>query len=99
MDKIYEVIHYYDVDGGFGDSVPSNETVGIFSTKEKAEEFVQKYAKPHIYDKPYAYLSCGNLQIRVKKVDNPWKEENMWWLKNSVIDLPDDWDEDEDDDD
>ena len=94
METIYEVIHYYDEDGGFGDSCPTQETVGIFSDKEKAEAFVQKYAKPHAYAKPYGYLFCGDLQIREKILDKPREEKNMWWLENSVIELPDNWDED-----
>ncbi len=95
METIYEVIHYYDEDGGFGDSCPTQETVGIFSDKEKAEAFVKKYAKPHAYAKPYAYLFCGDLQIRAKILNKPREEKNMWWLHNTEIELPDNWDEDE----
>lgn len=98
MNKIYEVIHYYDVDGGFGDSTPTHETVGIFSEKEKAEEFVRKYNKPHAYEKPYCYLFCGDLQISEKEINKPYAEKDMWWLRNSVIELPDDWDEEDEED-
>ena len=95
MNKIYEVIHYYDEDGGFGDSVPVSDTVARFSDEKKAKEFVEKYAKPHAYEKPYAYLFCGTLRIREVEIDTCWSEENMWWLDNNVIELPDNW-EDED---
>ena len=101
MNTIYEVIHYYDEDGGFGDPCPTQETVGIFSARKKAEEYVQKYSKRHAYAKPYGYLFCGDLQIREKTINKPWEEKDMWWLENSVIKVSeedDDYDDDDDDD-
>ena len=78
---IYRVIHEYTVDGGFGDAVPEEETVVTFSTKEKAEEFVKKYSKPHVYDEPYDELWCGTLSICEETIDEEPEEDTMWWLK------------------
>ena len=48
--KVYHVIHQYDVDGGFGDAIPQEDIVAIFSAKATAEDFVAKYMKPHVYE-------------------------------------------------
>lgn len=76
---IYQVIHEYDVDGGFGDAIPKSDVITMFSTKEMAEDFVKKYAKPHIYAQPYDKLKCGDLEIREVKIDQDISEIDMWW--------------------
>lgn len=78
---IYEVKHEYDVDGGFGDAVSCSDTIAIFSTEEKAYEFVEKYSNPHVYDSPYADLSCGYLSIKEIEIDKPLTDD-MWWLED-----------------
>lgn len=80
MRKIYQVIHQYDVDGGFGDAVPQEDIVAIFSAKRKAEEFVAKYIKPHVYKAPYSALYCGNLVIKEMQVNVEIDRSKMWWL-------------------
>ena len=76
---IYEIVHYYDTDGGFGDAIPQEDVIAVFSTEEKADEFVEKYANPHVYDRPYADLRCGVLKVRGRKIDVMPDESNMWW--------------------
>ena len=56
MNKIYLVNHCFDVDGGFGDAIPQEEVICGFDNREDANEFVEKYSNPHIYDSPYASL-------------------------------------------
>ena len=86
MAKIYTVTHVYGQDGGFGDYVECSDLVCVCSTKEKAEEIVNKYAKPHIYDRPYDDLDCGRLNIEEIELDKLLYEEKfMWWLHNEVL--------------
>lgn len=61
---VYEVVHRFDVDGGFGDAIGGEETFAIFASKKDAEDCVRKYSNPHVYDKPYDELWCGELNIR-----------------------------------
>lgn len=95
MNKIYQVIHMYDVDGGFGDSVPQEEVVATFSAKRKAETFVAKYSRPHIYAVPYSSLYCGDLEIREIQVNFEIDRKNMWWLDTKEIEYEEEENEDE----
>lgn len=54
--KIYNVIHQYDVDGGFGDAISQSKLLFTTTSKEAAEQFVNNYSNPHIYDIPYSEL-------------------------------------------
>lgn len=60
---IYNVYHKYDTDGGFGDAIPVDELVASFANGDDATEFVNKYSNPHIYNRPYNDLYCGELII------------------------------------
>ena len=87
--KVFAVFHDYGTDGGFGDYVPVSDLIAIFSSREKAEEFVKKFSKPHIYDRPYCDLDCGNLQIgevTVDEIPDEKSESTFWWLHNGVLD-------------
>lgn len=44
------------MDGGFGDAILQEEVICGFDNREDADEFVEKYSNPHIYDSPYASL-------------------------------------------
>lgn len=68
--KIYEIVHLYDVDGGFGDPVPKEEIIRVTTDKASAEAYVAKYNKPFVYDVPYAELECHHLEIREREVAN-----------------------------
>ena len=71
MLKIYNVVHIYDVDGGFGDAISKQEVLFATLNKEVADKFVEKYSNPHIYDTPYANLYTGELIIEeLPIVDN-----------------------------
>lgn len=61
--KIYNVYHEYDTDGGFGDAISQSDLVATFATETDAKEFVEKYSKPYVYDRPYAALYCNLLVI------------------------------------
>jgi len=78
---VYEVVHYYDTDGGFGDAIPQEDVIAVFSTKAKADECVAKYANPHVYDRPYMSLECGSLEVREREIDVMPDESEMWWKK------------------
>lgn len=59
----YLVQYHIDVDGGFGDAVETTEPICIFSSREMAERYVEKYSKPVVYDTPYDELYKGRLSI------------------------------------
>ena len=94
MDKIYQVVHEYDADGGFGDAIWQRDVVAVFENEDDAKAFVERFAKPHVYDKPYDYLCCGSLTINeveiLKKGANldEIDAEDFWWLTNKVLDEP-----------
>lgn len=59
MNKLYIVKHQYDVDGGYGDAIFSEDVVGIVSCKEsEIEAFYKEFNRPETYDIPYADLVC-----------------------------------------
>ena len=61
--KIYNVVHVYDEDGGFGDAMSTEEFVAAFESAEDAQAFVEKYSKPYVYDRPYSELYCNQFVI------------------------------------
>lgn len=73
------VFHEYDVDGGFGDAIPSKDLVLVVATRKEAENFVKAYASPHVYEEPYAPLRCGKLVI--EELPTSADEVDMWWLE------------------
>lgn len=87
--KIYNVVHYYDVDGGFGDAVPQSQVLYTFSSKAEADKFVEKYNNPHCYEKPYSELWCGELKVKEQTIfDNvdeladkvyDYDGKQLWW--------------------
>lgn len=82
---VFQVLHDYDTDGGFGDAVPCSDVVVTFENKKDAEAFVKTFAKPIVYDKPYSKLHCGVLRINEVHVtthDELWKfhRNQFWWL-------------------
>lgn len=87
--KIYNVVHHYDVDGGFGDAIPKSKVLYIFSNKAEAEKFVEKYNNPHCYRKPYSELWCGELVVEEKTIYDTADEladkvydydgKQLWW--------------------
>ena len=82
MKTLYAIIHTYDVDGGFGDAVTQEETLGVFSDERKAKEYVDKYHNPRVYSRPYSDLWEHSLRIEEIEVDtldinkSPWEEED-----------------------
>lgn len=66
--KIYNVVHQYDVDGGFGDAISQSELLFTTTSKEVAEQFVNNYSNPHIYEIPYAELWAGTIIITEQTV-------------------------------
>ena len=84
MNKIYLVNHCFDVDGGFGDAILQEEVICGFDNREDADEFVEKYSNPHIYDSPYASLECGVLRVEELNMTQPDRED-MWWLDQNKV--------------
>ena len=96
--KVYQVRHNYAVDGGFGDAVPTSQIVAAFEDKANAKKFIEKYAKPHIYETPYDDLWCGELEIvelTVLTSVPEYTDKDLWWRCNEVIET---YDDNEDDD-
>lgn len=79
---MFEVIHKYDVDGGFGDAIPEEDVVARFETESEAKEFVARFAKPHIYSKPYDELWCGELVFEEVKLNTlaDFEGKTFYWL-------------------
>ena len=76
---VYIVKHVYEVDGGFGDAIGTEEVLCGFTNKAEAEAFVSAYSKPHVYRRPYDNLTCGELVIEELTM-NPPSVDKMWWL-------------------
>ena len=54
---LYQIVHIYDVDGGFGDAIGQEDCVGVVeASEEEIEKFLQEWDKPEIYDRPYSDL-------------------------------------------
>ena len=92
MAKIYQIFHNYGVDGGFGDYVAKTDIIATFESYDDAKAFVDRFAKPHVYDKPYSKLDCGKLVVMESDVIKPGEENldeidpsNFWWLTNDVL--------------
>ena len=64
MEKIFVIVHVYDVDGGFGDAISCEEILGYFSTEREAKKYVERYNAPKVYAEPYDSLYCHTLEIR-----------------------------------
>lgn len=81
MDKIFLIMHEYDVDGGFGDAVTQEEVLGYLPTRKEATEYVEKYSEPRIYGRPYMDLYEHTLFVREMKLQplkadvNPWTHQ------------------------
>ena len=60
---MYLVMSDLDVDGGFGDAIPTKEPVILFHQKELAEKYVKENSNPHVYDTPYSALYEGGLHV------------------------------------
>ena len=69
-DKIYMIIHQYDVDGGFGDAIPREEVLWTTTSKALAEAYVAKWNDTFVYDQPYADLEKNTLDIREMVINN-----------------------------
>lgn len=105
-DTVYQVVHFYDVDGGFGDAISQQDVVEVFASEEDAQEFVSRFSRPHVYDVPYAALECGQLEVVPMAIvpaggfsfnyaDNMFR---MWWLRCDDRDKDDDYSDDCEDD-
>ncbi|HCD07671.1 hypothetical protein NV391_06920 [Companilactobacillus crustorum] len=60
---MYLVMSDLDVDGGFGDAIPTKEPVILFHQKELAEKYVKENSNSHVYDRPYSDLYEGGLHV------------------------------------
>ena len=80
MKTIYNVIHYYDVDGRFS-AILQEEVLFTTLNKEVAEKFVHKYSNKHIYDISYANLYGGELAIREMPIIDKYED-----IKQDIID-------------
>lgn len=83
---VYIVEHWYDTDGGFGDAIAQEDVIAVFAHEEDAQRFIERYANPHVYDRPYAALECGRLVIRELEVLDEFDPDKVdttkfWWME------------------
>ena len=62
MMTLYGIYHCWDTDGGYGDAIGQEQLIAITDSEDVASEYVKKWSKEHLYDTPYAELSCGILR-------------------------------------
>lgn len=79
--NMFGVYHLYDVDGEFGDAVCKEDLIALFACEDDANKFVLDHQNPHVYDRPYCDLVCGELVVRPIHVyahgEAPVKK--YWW--------------------
>ena len=61
--NIYLIIHEYEVDGGYGDGILTQETLFATTDKALAEAYCRKWNDPFVYDKPYDSLEKNSLFV------------------------------------
>lgn len=62
--NLYAIYHRVDVDGGFGDAVPTEDMVGLaWATEDEVKAYIEKWNKPEIYDIPYSELFCHKVRV------------------------------------
>lgn len=86
--KAYQVYHIYEYedydDDCYSYTASGEDPVGpIFASRDDAEEFVKRYAKPHI--DPFFELPVGALEVRELNILDPGEDYNFdesdaWWL-------------------
>lgn len=96
MTDVYAILHYYTVDGGFGDAIQKKDVIGFVTSEEEAKEYCRKYDSTHVYDKPYAELTCGELGYvqlnQLTTAQSPWSRrqrrsfDNRYYLANKSQD-------------
>lgn len=66
--KSWNIFHQYDVDGGFGDPVATEDLVAtVEATDEEIKEFLRVWNKPEVYSRPYCDLYHHGVQaVEVK---------------------------------
>ena len=87
--KIYQIVHSYDVDGGYGDAVHCEEVIWSTTDKDLADAYVEKWNDPYIYDTPYDWLEKNRLTVRevtigAFDVDVPPPETSHYYVRASV---------------
>lgn len=70
---MYVASSVHDEDGGFGDAVETSEPVAVFTSESDAQNYLDKYSKPYIYDQPYDSLYTGGFKI-TRVILNPDKK-------------------------
>lgn len=84
--KIYKVTHFYEDDGGYGDAVGQEEVLALCSSMKDAKYIQKKLSNPHIYDRPYDNLICGQINIEEMEIVNDVNKfiketkKHAWWL-------------------
>ena len=68
--KIYLVMHKFFDEDRDGNTMPGEEIITSFSTKETAERFVLKWNNPHSLPKPYNGIYLGELYIKELTLDS-----------------------------
>ena len=64
MAKMFGVFHLYGVDGGFGDAISREDLLFVTADGEKAQKYVDKWSRPHVYSSPYNDLYRGELVVK-----------------------------------
>lgn len=99
---LFQIKHWYDRDGGFGDAVCVSETLGYaeFDDQDSADTWCKAHDKTHIYDTPYQDLYMGTLRAEpVKVAIYPDEILPDWWEDQieNICRKNDDYYDDQDD--
>ena len=91
---LWNIVHEYDVDGGFGDAICKEARIAtVYATTEEIKAFIAKYDKPYEYDHPYAALYCHGVRadeitpVDISELDEEEIEDELhspdwnWWHK------------------
>ena len=91
--KLWNIFHCYGTDGGFGDYIPQEDHVGtVEATEEEIKEFLEKWDKPEVYEKPYAELDCHAVRaVPVEVVElkgfEPYSTDPEDWFNRRIREM------------
>ena len=91
--KLWNIFHGYDVDGGFGDPVYQEDLVAtVEATDDEIKEFVEKWNKSEVYDRPYGYLECHAVfarEVEVKMLQGlePYSTDPDDWMNRGIQEM------------
>lgn len=87
--ELWNIFHCYDQDDGFGDAVPVEDYRGtVLATEMEIWEFLAKWDKPYVYDRPYADLEAHHIEARKVRVFDLYEFEPYPASELGMTDVP-----------